>query len=335
MAAKKGSYSYEDALFRITKQPIDGPIDPEFIKKIDAFETFLVDRNGQYLEKGPEYRGYSLYIKDVFIQGIFENCCGYRWVDIEKMFYARLVEVADSQRSVGVAVNKLNEQLDQLKERLKVYLSSLAKPGRIAAYETIFQSAVMTKDRSTFMPERIMILDFNYTDTSAFYVKPNVQVVHLHGECYTGDNPLIFGYADELDAHYTKFRLDEDIDYVKNMKSNYYTETNNYLKLEVFLDLADFEVALFGHSCGKSDKTVLNMIFEHPKCRHNKIHYHEDDAGDNFRQISDSVSRHCDSIRWYSKVVPKIFCSPMPQWNESPVAGDTETLQGALLTAKA
>jgi hypothetical protein len=129
--------------------------------------------------------------------------------------------------------------------------------------------------------------------------------------------------------------LDEDIDYVKNMKSNYYTETNNYLKLEVFLDLADFEVALFGHSCGKSDKTVLNMIFEHPKCRHNKIHYHEDDAGDNFRQISDSVSRHCDSIRWYSKVVPKIFCSPMPQWNESPVAGDTETLQGALLTAKA
>ena len=74
-----------------------------------------------------------------------------------------------------------------------------------------------------------------------------------------------------------------------------------------------------GHSCGLSDRTLLNTIFEHENCRSIKVFYHEweNDEGqkkDNFTEITQNISRHFnDKKEMRAKLVNKSLCEPLPQ----------------------
>jgi hypothetical protein len=51
--------------------------------------------------------------------------------------------------------------------------------------------------------------------------------------------------------------------------------TKNFYELTRFIESNNFQTYIYGHSCGISDRTMLNQIFEHENCKSIKIFYHK------------------------------------------------------------
>lgn len=160
-----------------------------------------------------------------------------------------------------------------------------------------------------------LILNFNYTNTADLYIHKGskYKVNHIHGELDNEYNPIIFGYGDELDEDYKKISNLNDNNYLKNIKSIRYLETENYRNLLAFIDSAPFQIYIMGHSCGNSDRTLLNTLFEHKNCISIKPFYHQkDDGTDNYIEIIQNISRNFNDMRLMrDRVVNKTYCRPL------------------------
>jgi hypothetical protein len=68
-----------------------------------------------------------------------------------------------------------------------------------------------------------------------------------------------------------------------------------------------------GHSCGNSDRTLLNTIFEHDNCVSIKPYYYEQgDGKDNYLDIIHNISRNfTDMKKMRDRVVNKTYCEPL------------------------
>ena len=164
-------------------------------------------------------------------------------------------------------------------------------------------------------PDQILLLNFNYTNTADLYIPQGSEfkVNHIHGELGNDKNPIIFGYGDELDDDYKEISKLNDNDYLKNIKSIRYLETDNYRKLLSFIDSAPFQIYIMGHSCGNSDRTLLNTLFEHKNCVSIKPFYYEKpDGSDNYIEIIQNISRNFNDMRLMrDRVVNKTYCRPL------------------------
>lgn len=165
------------------------------------------------------------------------------------------------------------------------------------------------------LPEDIMLLNFNYTNTADLYISNSASfsVNHIHGELNNENNPVIFGYGDELDDDYREIAKLNDNDYLRNIKSIRYLETDNYRKLLKFINSAPFQIYVMGHSCGNSDRTLLNTLFEHPNCVSIKPFYHLlCDKSDNYIEIVQNISRNFNDMqKMRDRVVNKTYCKPL------------------------
>lgn len=160
-------------------------------------------------------------------------------------------------------------------------------------------------------PDRILILNFNYTNTADSYL-PNVDrfsVNHIHGELSKPES-VVFGYGDEIDENYKKLSNRNDNRYLENIKSIKYLESPNYRNLLDFIESEPFQVFIMGHSCGNSDRTLLNTIFEHRNCVSIKPFYHVfDDGHDNYMELAQNISRNFTDMKLMrDRVVNKTFC---------------------------
>lgn len=165
------------------------------------------------------------------------------------------------------------------------------------------------------MPERILILNFNYTYVADNYVTKRVaEVNHIHGILSDPQN-MIFGYGDELDDDYKDLLKQVDNSYLKNIKSIKYLETNNYRNLLKFVESAPYQIFIMGHSCGNSDRTLLNTLFEHKNCVSIKpFYYRKEDGSDNYLEIVQNICRNFTDMKLMrDRVVNKTFCAPLPQ----------------------
>ncbi|MCO6164247.1 AbiH family protein [Flavobacterium sp. NRK F7] len=176
------------------------------------------------------------------------------------------------------------------------------------------------------MPEEILFLNFNYTFTEKLYLHhnefdyfdskkaPKKQIIHIHGTTDKHDgNNVIFGFGDEIDDDYKSIENLNDNIYLENIKSIKYLETDNYKRLLEFLNSGDYQIFIFGHSCGISDRTLLNTLFEHKHCCSVKPFYHKKaDGTDNYSDIVRNITRNFNSksvLR--DKVVNKEYCEPL------------------------
>ena len=73
-----------------------------------------------------------------------------------------------------------------------------------------------------------------------------------------------------------------------------------------------------GHSCGLSDRTLLNTIFEHKYCRSIKVYYYQwkdeetNEIKDNYTEIIQNISRHFNKKKLMrEKIVNKTLCQPL------------------------
>ena len=165
-----------------------------------------------------------------------------------------------------------------------------------------------------FLPDRSMLLNFNYTNTADLYIDTvdRLTVNHIHGEL-SNPNSVIFGYGDELDDNYKKIVNKNDNEYLRNIKSVKYLESPNYRDLLAFIESDTYQIFIMGHSCGNSDRTLLNTLFEHRNCVSIKPFYHKwDDGTDNYMELVQNISRNFTDMKLMrDRVVNKTFCDTL------------------------
>jgi len=172
-------------------------------------------------------------------------------------------------------------------------------------------------------PKKTLFLNFNYTPTVKAYLTQIEEMlglngefkqIQIHGRLNDNSNKINFGFGDEMDDHYKQIEGKDDNEYLKNIKSFQYLQNSNYKDLLDFIDSEKFQVYIMGHSCGLSDRILLNTIFEHEHCRSIKVFYHEKDGKDNYTDIVQNISRHFNKKKMMrDKLVNKSLCQPLPQ----------------------
>ena len=265
------------------------------------------------------------------------------WVDIENDYYQLLKECSENT-DCGYTVKELNEQMAFLQEKLVEYLRTIDVPVTIETINSAIRENICIEDLSIegkalaktmgvieydtnafddnrymderfsgMPPERTMLLCFNYTGTVKEYEQYGGLILnYIHGELEHPEH-IIFGYGDELDKDYQDILDKQDNELLKNVKSVKYLETRNYHKMLDFLMAAPFQVLIMGHSCGNSDRTLLNTVFEHDNCVSIKPFYHKwDDGSDNYLELVQNISRNFTNMKLFrDRVVNKEQCKTM------------------------
>lgn len=164
------------------------------------------------------------------------------------------------------------------------------------------------------LPDNIMLLDFNYTNTSDMYMPKadKFSVNHIHGSL-TKPESVIFGYGDERDDEYETLMKKNDNEYLRHIKSFRYLDASNYRKMLAFIESEPYQLCIMGHSCGLSDRTLLSTLFEHPNCVSIKPYYYQkDDGTDNYRELVQNIARNfSDPHLMRDRVVGKERCKPL------------------------
>ena len=261
--------------------------------------------------------------KSILLLRILKNIETKGWTDIESDYYALLKENADSIE----VCESLNNQMDFLRDKLAEYLNTQETPQMISELPDIFNSTI---DISDIAPSRLMdfikyrgyysqrtvLLDFNYTPTTEMYKNSSINVLHIHGSL-DNTKSMIFGYGDEMDKDFQELEDRNENDLLKNTKSIKYLEAGNYKKLMNFIGGLPYQVFIMGHSCGNSDRTLLNTIFEHENCISIKHFYYkrgEKEGDDDYSEITRNIYRNFkDKTLFRDRVVDKPKCKPMPQ----------------------
>ncbi|MEE0889707.1 MAG: AbiH family protein [Bacteroidales bacterium] len=263
------------------------------------------------------------------------------WVDIETDYYELLKDYALNKKG---DVKQLNDELSYIEKKLIGYLKEVENgyfsPSPIIKtfgeeiknmiYEDISSRDVSIKyhilsrnkeqDKQN-KQNKVVLLNFNYTKIADKYIdnkNDGFSVIHIHGKL-DDEGSVIFGYGDELDKKYKEIEELNDNEYLEKVKSVKYFERDNYRKMESFIESEPFQVYIMGHSCGNSDRTLLNTIFEHENCVSIKPFYYayKDKDGndrDNYTEIVRNITRNFnDKQLLRERVVNKTYCKPLPQ----------------------
>ncbi|MDA9554910.1 bacteriophage abortive infection AbiH family protein [Pelobium sp.] len=283
------------------------------------------------------------------------------WVDIEIEYYKILKKLMNQSISEDVKkkqIKKLNDEISSITNDFELYLKSYvlneSENKRMPQLEDVFLNETLEElDLNRFFNEfpksfvdkkldseyqllkrnapktlkflETHILNFNYTNTINKYFNQTTSaravINNIHGKINDSSNPINLGFGDERDKFYSEIEDANENEYLRFMKSFYYSNTNNYKKLFDFLEKGEFQIQIMGHSCGLSDRTLLNSLFEHHNCISIKVFYHKfkniDENGneDNYSDIVKNISRHFNQkAMMRSKIVDKTLCEPLPQF---------------------
>ena len=174
---------------------------------------------------------------------------------------------------------------------------------------------ILECDKTEFLlPNHIMLLNFNYTKTAELYVSPEsgFTINHIHG-ILNKPKSVIFGYGDELDENYKKLENLRECDGLRNIKSIKYLEADNYRKVLAFIESEPYQILIMGHSCGNSDRTLLNTLFEHKNCVSIKPYFYKINQQEtNYLELAQNISRNFTDMKLMrDRVVNKVYCEPL------------------------
>lgn len=248
----------------------------------------------------------SINCKHRFFKNLVDNYQRNKWVDIELEYYLALVslykrmEKADVLRSeqIDKELISLNQCFDSIKKKLNEYLKTLIISSK---QENLQIESILLEGTGAEGKEQgeKLFVNFNYTKTLELYTQKNFptinNLINIHGELINPSNPIIFGYGDEMDPHYEKIENLNNNEFLRNIKSFGYFRTDNYQRILRFIEgkYNPFIVKILGHSCGLSDRILLNTIFEHPNCKAIKIYYYQKSETENdYFEKTQEISRH-------------------------------------------
>ncbi len=296
---------------------------------LPAYNKTMTPELAFNLITNPQSGIFSVKIKSEFFRLITIDIINKNWVDIELIYYQNLKNHIKNKSTDYIP--KLNQEFDFLKQHLIKYLKQQEDNTQIHISEKIisqFTEEIKIKETKKQMefddnfPQQTCILNFNYTNIASKYatgiINKNFQYIPIHGILNNTENiensEIIFGFGDEMDSEYLNIESIGNNEILANIKSFKYLLKNYYQNLSSFIESDYFQVQIYGHSCGLSDRTLLNTIFEHENCISIKQFYYQQDGKDDFETRSYSISRHFKSkADLRSKVVNKQFCRPMAQ----------------------
>ena len=225
------------------------------------------------------------------------------WCDIEALYFKELSNMNNFDN-----IHQLNKQFRRIKDELEIYLSEVKEPNPGHEYFNEifnFQSS-----------GRTIILNFNYTKTFEKYINPKrTQIINIHGELNSEDNPIIFGYA-ATEEQIREFRQ-TDSEYMRNVKRTNYNFTGNYKSLLEILEYAEYDeyrAIILGHSCGESDQLILSQIFNNKNVSSIEIAYYNREGF--FQQIV-NIENLIHDENDYNKIVEFDKSLRIPQVNEN------------------
>lgn len=253
------------------------------------------------------------------------------WVDIENTYFESLRIIVQTKDVNGKIKNKdsiddINNELFHITFYLKEYLSSLdidIDNFVTSSYMKHFNDELDIDDFLEFDNSKQesslglnYFLNFNYTDSLTRLLNNNKKYHylqnHIHGDL--NNSEIIFGFGDEMDSIYKQIEELNDNRYFEHIKSFRYFKTPNQRRLQTFLNSGFYQVCIYGHSCGLSDRVMLNEIFEHENCKSIKIYYYNDD---DFTTKTMEISRHFNSNKeMRKKIVDKSIDCLIPQINK-------------------
>lgn len=257
------------------------------------------------------------------------NLTEYNWVDFEIEYFKELSGIKIKGVNVDKYITELNINFDNFKSKLESYL--IQKQSLLSNTfdrkllcdcfcEDILDIDVDIETIGSQAPKRLLFLNFNYTNTLEPYVVECHKQIHseinyIHGSVNDENNPPIFGFGDEFDKRYKEFEDEGNNELFKHIKSFGYLKTNNYSNLTRFLAIDKFQVQIYGHSCGLSDRTMFKEIFEHENCLSIKLFYHQKEDGSNdYTDRTYELYRHfSDKNIMRKKIVDKHKSREMPQ----------------------
>ncbi|PXY01423.1 hypothetical protein DF185_08025 [Marinifilum breve] len=264
--------------------------------------------------------------KSDFFRRVLDKINSLNWVDIEVEYYAVMVK----NRKIPELIKNLNSEFSYMKDLLMDYLKGQEESydeniyshqlqecfGEVINVDEILMKNRIHKDR----PSKILFLNFNYTNILMKYfnkIGGDKDVNYIHGNLEGNQGEPIFGFGDEFDKHYEEIEGFNDNEYFRHIKSFEYSKNQSYFSLMRFISSGMYQVQIYGHSCGISDRTMLNKIFENDWCKSIKIFYYENENGNDFIDRLNNISRHFkDKTILREKIVPLDMCKAMPQPKE-------------------
>ncbi|MBN2743948.1 MAG: hypothetical protein JXR39_08650 [Marinilabiliaceae bacterium] len=307
---------YEDELVRSTRKKDLPEIE---INSITKFDEYIKNDLFEFIYKNNFFK---LIINDVSIR---------KWIDIEELYFRQLL-LYDAKRKVGETwdeidgfVQKHNDEFHIIKILLKEYLAGIDVRiySPIVDIHSNLNSYLAKYNIGVAENQRALFLNFNYTKTLDLYsdllTRHKAYILHIHGEADNDKQGIVFGYGDEMNDHYIEIEKLNKNEYLRNFKSFDYFKANQYRQFLQFINRDIFNVFILGHSCGLSDRILLNSIFEHENCNEIQIFYYDKGNGENdFIEKTYEISRHFSGSKkgeMRKKIVPFENSEPLVRVN--------------------
>lgn len=277
--------------------------------------------------------------KSEFIHDVVENYHFNNWVDIEILYFKNLKKIYNSLKDKDFdnkdysRVIELNKSMDLIEGALFTYINEEQSKLDFSYFESHYktlidsffqpihklENSLIPEHRSKRAPETVFFVNFNYTDSVAKLLNNNFlgenKLIHIHGSVGDKENQIIFGYGDDTNSIYSGLEEEDESELLRKIKSFAYPKTDNYHKLLNVLDTKPYEVFIVGHSCGVSDKTMLNTIFQHFNCLAIKNYHYLGENEDFYKRIA--ISRHfSDKPLMRKRVLPFDKFAIIPQKEE-------------------
>lgn len=277
-----------------------------------------LDRALEVLDILDKQKNIVEYKSNLFKELIF-NVKTNKWVDIENQYFSYLRRYKHASNNNKKGIEDINKEFEYLKNEIEKYLLIITQENlRFGSNkyihlfcDSIKKDELVLKEIEDQIPTELYFLNFNYTFTLENYIDSINKIIpstinYIHGELDSRENPIIFGFGDEHDKHYLEFEDEKNNELFKHIKSFKYFKTSNYHNLIRFINSDDFQVFIFGHSCGLSDRTMLKEIFEHNNCKSIKIFFYKKSESENdYIEKTYDISRHfSDKGLMRKKIVP-------------------------------
>lgn len=260
----------------------------------------------------------TIFFENTFILELIRSNSNTNWVDVEQFYFDSMYRIlkTPSKSSRIKAIKKLNEDFEQFKSLLVAHLKTVQVPTEIPQLaELIIKNC---RDHNNSPEIQDLFINFNYTNTfrELYFSKipsKGKSILNIHGNIE--DGRIVFGHGDEISQ---KFKEIEDLNedhFLKNIKSFDYLSDSNYRRIESIIDSTiGYKVFIYGHSCGISDRTLLNFVFENKRCQNITIHYYKNGDFDNYREVTYNISRNFrDKNLMRRRVTDKTKCENFPQ----------------------
>jgi len=262
---------------------------------INNFKEFM-----KYVRDVNVYSDIHSIVKNVFLGTLIEDIALQNWCDIEQKYFSTLMKISDNYE-----LKRLNSEFSVLKKYLENYLNTEQQSiNTIDSYTKYFGSIDSSET---------LILNFNYTKVLKEYFPfyKNAKVVNIHGEINNNDNPIIFGYAANDEESRALIEKNNN-NYMRNIKKHNYKRTSNENDLRNYLsNMKYIDVTILGHSCGISDKHILNQIFNHPKIHSIRLFYYSE--YEYYFQTQVNIDRIMENSANFDKLISFSDSYKMPQ----------------------